>query len=101
MSSVEKRASNREKKALEFIENITRNADEVQAQVLAAILTRNADTEYLKRHGLSRQTDRETFKKCLPVITYDDLKPEIHRIANGDTSPILSAHPISEFLLRY
>lgn len=96
--SMENRANDLDKKALEFIENVTRNADEVQAQVLAAILTRNADTEYLKKYGLNGRTDRATFKKCLPVITYDDLKSEIHRIANGDTSPILSAHPVSEFL---
>jgi len=91
-------ANDRHKAALEFIENVTRNADEVQARVLCSILTRNGDTEYLKRHGLSGRTNRSTFKKCLPVITYDDLKPEIRRIANGDTSPILSAHPVSEFL---
>ncbi|KAI3842712.1 hypothetical protein MKW98_015379 [Papaver atlanticum] len=36
-----------------------------------------------------------TFKKVIPVITYEDLKPDIQRIAiwisttNGDTSPIL------------
>eukprot|EP00253_Pinus_taeda_P005261 PITA_05261 len=100
MISVENRANGRDKRALEFIENVTRNADEVQAQVLAQILTRNADTEYVKRYGLSGRTDRDTFKNCLPLITYDDIKPEINRIANGDTSPILSAQPISEFLLR-
>eukprot|EP00253_Pinus_taeda_P008998 PITA_08998 len=99
MSSVQNRANGRDKRALEFIDNVTRNADEVQVQVLTEILTRNADTEYLQRYGLSGHTDRDTFKNCLPLITYDDIKPEIHRIANGDTSPILSAHPISEFLL--
>lgn len=91
-------ANDLDKIALEFIENVTKNTDEVQVQVLSAILTRNADTEYLKKYGLSGRTDRRTFKKLLPVITYDNLKSEIHRIANGDTSPILSAHPVSEFL---
>jgi auxin responsive GH3 family protein len=92
------RANDRDKRALDFIENVTTNADDEQVRVLSAILTRNANTEYLKRYGLSGRTDRSTFKKCLPVITYDDLKSEIHRIANGDTSPILSGHPVSEFL---
>jgi auxin responsive GH3 family protein len=94
------RANDRDKRALDFIENVTTNADDEQVRVLSAILTRNANTEYLKRYGLSGRTDRSTFKKCLPVITYDDLKSEIHRIANGDTSPILSGHPVSEFLTR-
>ncbi|XP_024534171.1 indole-3-acetic acid-amido synthetase GH3.5 [Selaginella moellendorffii] len=88
----------REKQALQFIEKVTSEAAEVQSAVLSAILERNAHTEYLKRHGLNGRTDKTSFRQCLPVITYEDLEPEIQRIANGDTSPILSAHPISEFL---
>nr|XP_043629369.1 indole-3-acetic acid-amido synthetase GH3.5-like [Erigeron canadensis] len=86
------------KKSLEFIEQVTSNPDDVQQRVLFDILTQNANVEYLVRHQLSGQTDRETFKKLVPVITYEDLKPDITRIANGDKSPILSSHPISEFL---
>ena len=89
-----------EAKALQFIEEMTRNADAVQERVLSEILSRNAQTEYLKRFELSGATDRETFKSKIPVITYDDVKPDIQRIANGDFSPILSTHPISEFLTR-
>jgi len=101
MGSMGNGANDPDKRALEFIENVTSNADEVQTQVLSSILSRNADTEYLKRYGLNGRTDRPTFKKCVPLITYDDVKPEIRRIASGDTSPILSAHPVSEFLTRY
>ncbi|GLJ20876.1 hypothetical protein SUGI_0380830 [Cryptomeria japonica] len=89
--------SDNDKKALDFIENVTTHADQVQAQVLSEILTRNANTEYLKRYDLNGLTDRDSFKKLLPVITYDDLQPDIVRIANGDKSPLLSSHPISEF----
>lgn len=93
-------AREKDAKALQFIEDMTRNADAVQERVLAEILSRNAETEYLKRYGLGGATDRDTFKSRLPVITYEDLQPEIQRIANGDSSAILSAHPISEFLTR-
>lgn len=88
-------------KILDFIEDVTANADQVQKRVLSEILSNNANVEYLKRHGLHGQTDRETFKKLLPVITYEDIQPDINRIANGDTSPILCSKPISEFLTRY
>ncbi|MCH92405.1 putative indole-3-acetic acid-amido synthetase GH3.1-like, partial [Trifolium medium] len=91
-------ACDKDAKALRFIEEITRNADAVQERVLAEILSRNAETEYIKRFKLDGATDRETFKAKIPVVTYDDVQPEIQRIANGDRSPILSAHPISEFL---
>lgn len=88
------------KKCLEFIENVTANADEVQKKVLAEILSRNAHVEYLQRHGLNGHTDRDTFKKLMPVITYEDIQNDINRIANGDASPILCSKPISEFLTR-
>ncbi|XP_028780565.1 probable indole-3-acetic acid-amido synthetase GH3.1 [Neltuma alba] len=91
-------ACEKDAKALQFIEETTRNADAVQEKVLAEILTRNANTEYLKRFKLGGATDRTAFKSKLPVITYEDVQPEIQRIANGDRSAILSAHPISEFL---
>ncbi|XP_011099346.1 probable indole-3-acetic acid-amido synthetase GH3.1 [Sesamum indicum] len=85
-------------KALQFIEEMTGNTDTVQEKVLAEILARNADTEYLQRFHLGGATDRDTFKSKIPVVTYEDLQPEIQRIANGDRSPILCSHPISEFL---
>ncbi|ESW29596.1 hypothetical protein PHAVU_002G083100 [Phaseolus vulgaris] len=91
-------ACDKDAKALRFIEEMTRNADAVQERVLAEILTRNAHTEYLKRFELGAAADRQTFKSKIPVISYEDVQPEIQRIANGDRSPILSAHPISEFL---
>lgn len=89
------------KKILDYIEDVTSNADPVQQKVLSEILSCNASVEYLKRHGLNGHTDRETFKKLLPVISYEDIQPDINRIANGDTSPILCSKPISEFLTRY
>ncbi|KAL5573183.1 hypothetical protein UlMin_022780 [Ulmus minor] len=89
---------NKNEKSLQFIEDVTENAHEVQTQVLAEILSRSANVEYFQRHGLNGCTDRKTFKKVIPIVTYEDLKPDIDRIANGDTSPILCSKPISEFL---
>ncbi|KAK4790282.1 hypothetical protein SAY86_017586 [Trapa natans] len=97
-SSLSPPACEKDVKALEFIEEMTRNADAVQEQILAEILSQNAETEYLSRFGLKGAMDRDTFKTLVPVVTYEDIKPEIQRIANGDRSNILSSHPISEFL---
>ncbi|CAJ1942935.1 unnamed protein product [Sphenostylis stenocarpa] len=85
-------------KALRLIEEMTQNTDSVQERVLAEILSQNAQTEYLKRFQLNEPMDRHTFKSKVPVVSYEDLKHDIQRIANGDRSPILCAHPISEFL---
>ncbi|KAF5791618.1 putative GH3 family protein [Helianthus annuus] len=91
-------ACEKDAKALRFIEEMTKNCDSVQENVLSEILTQNAGVEYLQQWNLNGATDRETFKSKVPVITYEDLQPYIQRIANGDRSPILSSHPISEFL---
>ncbi|KAI8025768.1 putative indole-3-acetic acid-amido synthetase GH3.1 [Camellia lanceoleosa] len=86
-----------DEKALQFIEEMTKNTNAVQKKVLREILSRNAQTEYLQRFKLGGASDRETFKSKVPVVTYEDLEQDIQRIANGDKSPIFSSHPISEF----
>ncbi|MFS7983174.1 putative GH3 family protein [Helianthus anomalus] len=91
-------ACEKDAKALEFIEEMTNYCDNVQKNVLSEILAQNAGTEYLQQWKLDGATDRETFKARVPVVKYEDLLPYIQRIANGDRSPILSSHPISEFL---
>lgn len=97
-SALSSPACEKDAKALQYIEEMTKNCDSVQEKVLAEILSRNANTEYLQRFKLYGAIDRDTFKAKVPVVTYEDLQPEIQRIANGDRSPILSSHPISEFL---
>ncbi|XP_056689507.1 indole-3-acetic acid-amido synthetase GH3.3-like [Spinacia oleracea] len=83
--------------ALKFIEDVTSRCDEVQCQVLAEILSQNAEVEYLKRYGLPKGcVDREKFKSKVPVVMYEELKSDIQRIANGDFSPILCARPFTQ-----
>ncbi|KAF0905881.1 hypothetical protein E2562_008912 [Oryza meyeriana var. granulata] len=83
---------------LRLIEELTTNVDAVQERVLSEILGRNAGAEYLNTCGLDAgDTGRATFRAKVPVVSYDDLKPYIQRIADGDRSPILSTHPITEF----
>ncbi|KAK9682676.1 hypothetical protein RND81_10G088500 [Saponaria officinalis] len=91
-------ACEKDVKGLQFIEEMTRKAGLVQERVLREILSRNTETEYLKRYSLKGATDKHSFRAKIPMVTYEDLQPEIQRIANGDKSPILSSHPISEFL---
>jgi len=88
-------------KKLRFIEEVTADVDAVQERVLADILARNAEMEYLAKCGLAGATDRATFRVKVPMVTYEDLKPYILRVANGDTSPILTGpgHPISKFIV--
>uniref|UniRef100_A0A0D9WIA9 Uncharacterized protein n=1 Tax=Leersia perrieri TaxID=77586 RepID=A0A0D9WIA9_9ORYZ len=91
-------AEHREK--LEHIERVTRCAGQEQRRVLAEILSQNAAAEYLRRLGVSGDAPGadEAFRRVAPLVTYEDILPDVLRIANGDTSPILSGKPVSEFL---
>ncbi|XP_019088002.1 PREDICTED: 4-substituted benzoates-glutamate ligase GH3.12-like isoform X2 [Camelina sativa] len=81
-----------------ILEDLTSNVKQIQNNVLKEILTLNASTEYLRRflHGSS---DKELFKKNVPVVSYEDVKPFIDRVANGESSDIISGKPITGFLL--
>ncbi len=84
-----------------FLDLVTADVGLIQRQKLHDILSRNANVEYLQRHGLNGRTDVASFKECVPVINYQDVETDILRLVNGDTSaPILTAEPIVEFQLR-
>ncbi|KAJ4968371.1 hypothetical protein NE237_015072 [Protea cynaroides] len=90
---------NEKEGSLKLVDDLTRNANQVQQQILKEILTQNADTEYLRGFlGSGKGFDRELFKNKVPIVKYEDIKPYIERIANGESSQIISAQPISELL---
>ncbi|KAL0654276.1 hypothetical protein Bca4012_096967 [Brassica carinata] len=85
---------------LSVLEELTSNAKQIQDDVLTKILKANANTEYLSRF-LEGSSDKELFKKNVPVVSYEDVKPYIDRVANGEPSDILSGEPITAFTLRH
>ncbi|KAF8109406.1 hypothetical protein N665_0096s0019 [Sinapis alba] len=82
---------------MSVLEDVTSNAKEIQDSVLQAILSRNAQTEYL-RGFLNGQLDKKSFKKNLPIVTYEDYRSYIDRIADGESSNLICDRPISLFL---
>ncbi|CAN8256476.1 unnamed protein product [Cochlearia groenlandica] len=82
---------------MSLLEDVTTNAKQIQDSVLEAILSRNAKTEYL-RGCLNGETDKQSFKKNLPVVTYEDYRSYIDRIANGEPFDLICDRPISLFL---
>lgn len=82
-------------------ERLTRDAAAVQRETLRRILDENAGVEYLQGLGLDGRTDPDTFRACVPLATHDDLEPYIARVADGDTSPVVTAKPITSISLRF
>lgn len=83
-----------------FVDLVAEDVGLIQRMKLQEILSHNGNVEYLQRHGLNGRTDAASFKKCVPVVSYADMQPDILRLVNGETAPILTADPISEFSLR-
>jgi auxin responsive GH3 family protein/jasmonic acid-amino synthetase len=78
---------------------LTRDAAAVQRETLRRILADNAGAEYLRDRGLAGRTDEASFRACVPLATHADVEPYIARIADGDTSPVLTARPITSISL--
>ncbi|XP_031123120.1 putative indole-3-acetic acid-amido synthetase GH3.9 [Ipomoea triloba] len=92
-------------KALKEIERLTSNAGEVQEEILIRIMEMNGGCEYLKKFNLKNKNSSSSvqdlvsdFKRCVPVIAYEDIKPYILRIANGDHFSLITGQPITEML---
>ncbi|KAG6488078.1 jasmonoyl--L-amino acid synthetase GH3.5-like [Zingiber officinale] len=79
---------------IDEFETMTKNAGHHQRETLRQILEQNGKTEYLQNLGLGGRTDPESYKACVPLVTHSDLEPYIQRIADGDSSPILTGKPI-------
>lgn len=88
-------------RVIEEFEAMTEDAERFQRETLKKILTENGCAEYLQGLGLNGRTDPESYKACVPLVTHKDLEPYIQRIADGDSSPILTVKPITTISLRY
>ncbi|KAG0603026.1 hypothetical protein M758_10G060100 [Ceratodon purpureus] len=81
----------------DFLDLLAEDVMYIQHEKLREILEVQANVEYLQRHGLNGRTDVESFRKCVPVVSYGDLEDEIMRLVNGEKNPILSVDPIISF----
>lgn len=84
---------------IDEFEAMTKDAKRVQEETLKKILEENAEAEYLQKLGLKGKTDLESFKTHVPLVTHQELAPYIQRIADGDSSPILTGKPITTISL--
>jgi hypothetical protein len=86
----------------EFMDMLAQEFASIQREKLREILARNASVEYLQRHGLKGRTDVESFRRLVPVVTYEDLESDLMSLANGKTTtaPILTVDPIESFIIR-
>lgn len=62
----------------------------VQERVLSRILEANLQCEYGRRHGFARIDGPVEFAHRVPIVTYEDLRTDIERIAAGEPGVLVS-----------
>ena len=71
-------------KRLKQIEYFKKNPFSVQEATLIDLLKKAKNTEWGKRYDFGSIREVEKFKTTLPLQTYDDIKPNIDRMRNGE-----------------
>src|SRR5579871_4253709 len=78
------------------IEQWMQNPVDMQRQVLQHLVTSAQYTEFGRKYNFSKIFSIKEFKKAVPIHEYDDLKPYIQRIMNGEQN-ILWDTPVTWF----
>lgn len=84
---------------LRRFERSSRNAVAANRETLMNILRANAEVEFGRRHGfgeLATDPTAERFRQTVPLSTYDDYRPAIARMEQGETD-ILTADDLLFF----
>ncbi|ESW21874.1 hypothetical protein PHAVU_005G106500 [Phaseolus vulgaris] len=89
-----------------WFEDVSKNAGSVQTQTLCNILKQNCGVEYLKKWlGSYNISDMDAceleslFTSLVPLASHADFEPYIQKIADGDTTPILTQQPMTTLSL--
>ncbi len=69
---------------------------EAQAIRLREILQANAQSAYGRRHGFYRITTAAEYQAAVPVVSYEDLRPEMDRILDGEKT-VLTEEDVTRF----
>ena len=57
---------------------------EIQSETLFGLLTMALDTEWGQKHGFEKIETISDFQKAMPLQTYDDIKPYVERLREGE-----------------
>ncbi|KAE9593025.1 hypothetical protein Lal_00028727 [Lupinus albus] len=91
---------------INWFEDVSKNAGSVQTQMLSRIMKQNFGVEYLKKwlgdyniQEMDACALESLFTSVVPLSTHADFEPFIQRLADGDTSPLLTQQPITTLSL--
>lgn len=68
------------------IERMRNSPMEVQKNTFSSLISRAKDTEYGVNHGFADISNHQSYTKNVPLVEYEDIKPCITRMMNGDAN---------------
>ena len=94
---------------VDWFERVSSEAGVAQLRTLREILRQNCGVEYLNQwlgdvniHQIPDDFALESlFTSLVPLSSHADFEPFLQRIADGDSSPLLTQQPIQTLSLRY
>ncbi|HUU98551.1 MAG TPA: GH3 auxin-responsive promoter family protein, partial [Phycisphaerae bacterium] len=72
-----------------FLESL-RRVDATQQRVLERVLSLTGGSDFGRRHGLASVHSLGELKRAVPLTRYEDLRPYIDRLRQGDMSALFS-----------
>lgn len=91
----------------EMLEGIVRpwheaveNPAAAQEAVLQRLLQGYAATEYGRSHNADRVSSIEDYRRAFPIVTYEQMKPLVRRVMEGDITALLSEPPLAWAITR-
>ncbi|GAA2520167.1 GH3 auxin-responsive promoter family protein [Streptomyces levis] len=71
--------------------------EQVQRDLLAGILERNAGTAFGREHGLARVRTLDDLRRAVPIRTHEALMPWIERAMGGEDAVLTADEPVVYF----
>lgn len=80
--------------AVKQINKWKKNAAAAQQKVFNKLISEARDTSFGKDHGFSKIRSYEDFKRRIPVSDYEDLRPYIERVVQGEENVLWPGKPM-------
>jgi hypothetical protein len=81
-------------RSLRHFKALCRAPGQAQERLLGEIMSRNAGTEFGRRHGFAGITTLRQFQERVPIATYEDLEPYITAEMNGRPNQLTKDPPV-------
>jgi len=75
-------------------ETATRDPLHTQTEKLLAMMQKNAGTEYGRRYGFGDIRSFADYRQRVPVVTYEDIRPEMQRVVAGERNILTAEAPV-------